>query len=164
MREIKFRAWDERKKIMHYNFQWMESGTDGNDWVVFKSDKQPIMSDAVKNPFFSQQLKKMQFTGLKDKSGKEIYEGDILTGATSYENNNDEREWTKEKPCVVEWYEECAGLNPFLLNARWRCDVIELGVIGNIYENPELLNQGEGSQRSIASKAQSELPKPETKS
>lgn len=63
-----------------------------------------------------------QFTGLKDKRGKEIYEGDILRGGAylSYE---------------VKWdYEENGwNINPYGINSG------EFEVIGNIYENPELL-------------------------
>ena len=72
-REIKFRAWDEMNKIMHYNFQFIRSGTEDNDWIVFTSDKQKLDDKIhpLENPYFQQQFKIMQWTGIKD-----IYEGD----------------------------------------------------------------------------------------
>lgn len=34
-REIKFRAWDENNEVMHNDFQFIKSGNDGNDWILF---------------------------------------------------------------------------------------------------------------------------------
>ena len=144
MREIKFRAWDKQKKIMHKNFQFIRSGVDGNDWIIFDSDTEKQKWDGNFNPYFAQQFKLMQFTGLIDKLGKEIYIGDIL--ATS---NNDPKYdiWEKEdyEFTVVEANAHQLGIN----YSNWYIDCDEdcssvfsakfVEVIGNVFENPELL-------------------------
>lgn len=126
MREIRFRAWDERKEIMHNDFQFVRSGTSGNDWILFVSDKQPIEGEHDKwttNPYFAQQLKIMQYTGLKDKNGKEIYEGDILGSQIM------------NLRCFVERDSDYCQFN---IDSEYvQQNYIE--VIGNIHNNPELL-------------------------
>jgi hypothetical protein len=75
-RQIKFRAWDESNKIMHYDFQFIRSGEESNDWIVFTSDKQTLKDKPhpLENPFFQKQLKIMQWTGIEN-----IFEGDIVS-------------------------------------------------------------------------------------
>lgn len=74
-----------------------------------------------------------QFTGLKDKNGKEIYEGDILVDLSEYPNKD------SYDPVYFSgdaFYCECSGWGVQLLSDTNEED---LEIIGNIYENPELL-------------------------
>lgn len=150
-RIIKFRAWDETHKIMHYNFQFIKSGDEGNDWIVFTSDKQKLTDKPhpLENPYFSQQLKIMQFTGLHDKNGKEIFEGDILNKKTTFENNMADRRFQSDTEIQVGFDDG------YFLDINTRVVLFErmiiissypqktwtdYEVIGNLYENPELIN------------------------
>ena len=128
---IKFRAWDKKeKKMTYFNLDWslMQGG-----WYDF-----PGGEDAIENHL-------MQFTGLKDKNGKEIYEGDII---------RDKKDKERKNLSIVEWVGDVVGWR----KADIQCDVIyqpelidrgsfsiwkkhksmwsEDEVIGNIYENP----------------------------
>ncbi len=115
MRILKFRQWNPSDKAFHY---W--GYTDEDDTFI-----SPIYGES------------QQFTGLLDKQGKEISEGDIILGKrldryTTEIGNGEQR-------VAVEYYE--AGFYPFADsedNEPYpKPDEVE--VIGNIYENPELL-------------------------
>jgi hypothetical protein len=76
----------------------------------------------------------MQYTGLKDENGKEIYEGDIVFRDILGE----------DEIYVVEYNPSDAGYNPFCVAGEFNDECIltkHSRVIGNIHENPELLEK-----------------------
>lgn len=148
MREIKFRAWDEINKIMHYDFQFVKTGDEDNDWILFTSNKQPKfpINDWSTNPYFSQQLKIMQYTGIKDKNGKEIYEGDIISESIYQEP----AEYCGEELYQIKYLKSGFAKISIINSKRlwYLCEYFDphgtfnnlnnIKVIGNIYENPNL--------------------------
>lgn len=171
-RVIKFRAWDKIEKEMIYNSMELHSrilGLDGNP--PLKGDETKESYIGFSDWFEGQRFDMMQFTGLNDKNGKEIWEGDIL-------HVIEEGDYGGEFYGVVEWLNNwsiygiaCTCVKEiaksktntrvttiftrgFLTRRHGAC--IELAeiftdigayqfskaeVIGNIRENPELLEK-----------------------
>ncbi|MEK5503297.1 YopX family protein [Bacillus sp. FSL M8-0168] len=122
MREIKFRAWNAPLKKMEY---------DSLNAIGF--DGRVYYGNADITGFFENI---MQYTGLKDKNGREIWEGDIVLYDRNIAPSIDSRKY------VVEWYD-----GQFVLDNRsqtiddFTSDLNLIEVIGNIYENLELLEE-----------------------
>lgn len=134
MREIRFRAWDKDKKRMIYLANNMGSQThlqlNNHSWGVFEPDSEDYYGIASANSNLGDIL--MQYTGLKDKNGNEIYEGDIVkcdyfTGIVEYRENAGLYLIGNEKE----------GKAITFFDIQMSKAIVE--VIGNIYENPELL-------------------------
>ena len=129
MREIKFRIWDRDQHYQDYmrphddiDYNYIFSHPEDDDFVL------------------------MQFTGLKDVNDVEVYEGDILRFPNFHSGWNPKlKKHTWDMIGFVEWYEDINPNPSFKINIvggnyfdNW-CYSFE--VIGNIYENPELISE-----------------------
>jgi uncharacterized phage protein (TIGR01671 family) len=142
MREIKFRAWE--KPITKFGFGRMYCpafSTWNGDIEVWKNNS-PQTETELLSPMCGSEPVLMQYIGLKDKNGKEIYEGDILRLWRNVGGNGQLRA-EYYKPLVVEY---CDTWCQFVVEDKeqkqqygiWQ-QFQSFEVIGNIYENPELL-------------------------
>lgn len=129
MREIKFRAWDTSLSpaIMRTGITiGVIGGDDGMQWLY--TDNGYLSTPVDDDTIF------MQFTGLKDKNGKEIYEGDVVINKIGHWDDD-----MSDKPIVVKY--DSGRFYPWGTGDwDYRSDVY-YEVIGNIYENPELLKE-----------------------
>ncbi|MBG9796909.1 YopX family protein [Brevibacillus laterosporus] len=134
MREIKFRIWDKDYKKMR------RCGENTHDSIYFDEDGTALYYNLQNGcgslPDGTGTYDLMQYTGLKDKNGKEIYEGDIVKGK-SYSLATPSR-------LIGKVQYNYNGFHVYGIR-RYKGMFETLGtafeVIGNIYENPHLLNQ-----------------------
>lgn len=121
MREIKFRAWDKVEKRMRKNVGVIKhsKGTYGilPGWCGNCPEVKWLEPES--HEF-------MQFTGLHDKNGKDIYEGDIIKIHTH---------WSRKFEGKIEVVEMC----DIFCSGDYTPREKDVEVIGNIYENPDLI-------------------------
>ena len=127
----KFRAYDSGSLSRMYQPDEVMVG-DGNIWII---DEDSVAGDWIVN----NDIHLMQSTGLKNKNGKEIFEGDIITNGISVVDVKNHQ--TLGFYTVVNGEERFFGSNTSIKD--FENDVEEFSsttkIIGNIYENPELL-------------------------
>lgn len=127
MRDIKFRVWDKGNKEM-LELQELDYENSYNG--------QPMIRTTMYNDYFdTEEMILMQYTELKDKNGKEIYEGDII----KYEDiRKGVVEYSKQHAqFILKETENIVDENEAL--GEFNIKVFE--VIGNVYNNPELLKE-----------------------
>lgn len=149
-RPIEFRAWDTKNKCWIADGEIMDLGYSVKaNCFMFDNDAYDLGKD----------IELVQYTGLKDKNGKKIFEGDIITSCSFnylYSNGTVDRKTSIEHNLqmgVVEWVQyNCSFMGmrrqfKGRLTDQWNNSFemrpaderYETEVIGNIYENPELL-------------------------
>jgi uncharacterized phage protein (TIGR01671 family) len=143
MRELKFRAWDIENKKWLKDWSSYKAGGSEQYFVGFNGDlgchrtivglSMPIFDiDDEPNGIILE-----QYTGLKDKNGKEIYEGDIVEYSWDFCGIK------RKNKYAVEWLSGKVEHYPYSVDSGFTLpdSVDGYMVIGNIHENPELLKK-----------------------
>jgi uncharacterized phage protein (TIGR01671 family) len=162
-REIKFRAWDKKKKRM---YSWEKIASIHNNGIIMISENDGDSMLMPKNIIL------LQFTGLKDSKGVEIYEGDIVKSQFFSNRIVFKVVWCDMKSgfcleviknggrCISEASTMSGGIYEHhlwgnvngigqYLHPTWIQSLGKLKVIGNIFENPELLSERARPQSGI---------------
>ena len=139
MREIKFRVWDHHDQKMKYaEMEWFD------DMFAFRFEHRGFEEEDNSDVVI------MQYTGLKDKNGKEVYEGDVLR-TPHFLDENGKQLYLYHR---VVWSERLTGWQAVNMNETtdppyvktgspqlWVYAKDEFEIIGHIHQNPELLTK-----------------------
>ncbi len=135
MREIKFRGWHTSHKKMFSAEEMLEDQltiTTLGEFINVSSSNVRFSTIYPKNKFIP-----MQYTSLNDENGKEIYEGDIIHGENTYKYIV----FYNESECGF-YLRKIGNFQEETLNYDCIADY-GFEIIGNIYENPELLENSD---------------------
>ena len=130
IREIEFRGKAVIGNKWVYGWLSATNEEDGKQhyWIDVNEDSYQVDPETVG-----------QYTGRKDKNGKKIFDGDIVKQSIHYINSNEDEEYIS----IVKWKQDwCAfALNHIngMIGASYLTTNDKVEVIGNIYDNPELL-------------------------
>ena len=151
-REIKFRAWHiAEKKMCEISVM-----TFGEGAFLVGVEKKPdyiqgnhfIHTPEEGRFCFNSEFELIQFTGLKEKNGIDIYEGDILNKKTTFEDNMSDRRFQPNTEILVDFENGCfidsythvpLSEKMQIISSYSQKNWTNYEYIGNIYENPELL-------------------------
>lgn len=143
MKEIKFRAWN---RVHQFMMEW-------DDFLDYEADQMAIVGNDYRI-FNDDEFELLQYTGFKDRNGKEVYEGDLIKVRMFFHNlvtwNCDIRNESDEGFAYYKViFDErqlsfiCELVSFTKFKPKNKFTTLHLGKmsIGNIYENPELLGE-----------------------
>lgn len=128
----RYRAWDNVEKKFVEHFFITDNG------LICNMEK-PTSDHGIPIPFEKSELTLMQSTGLKDKNGQEVFEGDILAVETDEEVVNVNVFWDEKHALFM--FESKKYNEKELLAELVEDNTYPFEIIGNIYENPKLLEE-----------------------
>ena len=134
MEAPKFRAYDGGSLNRMYQPDEVMVGG-GNIWII---DEDSVAGDWIVN----NDLHLMQSTGLKDKNGKEIFEGDVV----QFEDCSEASDFLYINTGIIEWCQggfHVTNRDSVLMEDLLDGEFLDVIIIGNVYENPELLEDKE---------------------
>jgi uncharacterized phage protein (TIGR01671 family) len=132
MRPIKFRAWDKNENVMFQVGGFANLDYDLENQFNYVTISQESENRPEESTPRTKGIELMQFTGLLDKNGREIYEGDILQVQSGNTFGSADVRFENGSFCMK-------TVTNYIFWMHYLEDDAVIEIIGNVYENPELL-------------------------